>query len=856
MRISIEPKGQVEIASVPFQMPLRSESTVIARSLDTTVNGFQAQIIAVGVSLFTLVFLWEVAISKESLNLWITLPLLVGALLSDRSFELPFLSGRLHYYQLVIVPTLLVFEPANATLVTLFLLANLLARTWLRFRPHVTHKLLEYLPILLAVWIVGKVCTGVNSYGSLRSLGVLFPLLFVLTGYYLLYTLCDAVRLWLLEPVDFLEAWRQEYLVSTQLVLSLTTGIGLAGYLAERFGWLILLLAIPFVLLATTTYQIYSRNIKEGSRRLSEHSHLQTSIIEALTLAIDAKDHSTHGHVRRVQVYALGIAKSLGIEDGDDLEALKIAALLHDIGKLAIPEYILSKPGKLTDSEFAKMVKHVEIGANILEPIRFPYPVVPIIRHHHERYNGTGYPHGLKGDETPLGSKILSVADTFDALTAHRPYRNPMSFSEAISLIKGESETTYDPMVVKAFLRVAEKLFQQVALIDTEKYANNTHLPQAKPDATEEHKLWLREKSLSEIVQTQREIYSLYEIFQTIGKSLNAEDTMRIICVKLKSLIPYDSCVIYLKQKKSDCLYPALAAGDFAEVLQRNWMNLGQGLTGYAVAFNQKVVNSDPSHDFKNLTYLESPHQLVNSLIFPLESAESVYGAIALYSTVRHDEVYTDDHVRLMETVCRQAAISIQNALSFESYEENSLTDPLTGLPNSRFMFMTFEQNVKKAERFKEQIALLVMDLNHFKEINDQYGHKVGDDVLIKVSQILQREMRKYDVCIRYAGDEFVAFLYNANQETAEKIAGRIKKAVGSVMIKARSGQEVRLGISIGISIYPEHGTDLNQLFPLADSQMYNDKGLSKIENSTLDQEELEEAIKVEDDIQLLQASH
>jgi diguanylate cyclase (GGDEF)-like protein len=170
-------------------------------------------------------------------------------------------------------------------------------------------------------------------------------------------------------------------------------------------------------------------------------------------------------------------------------------------------------------------------------------------------------------------------------------------------------------------------------------------------------------------------------------------------------------------------------------------------------------------------------------------------------------------------------------------------------------MFMTFEQNVKKAERFKEQIALLVMDLNRFKEINDQYGHKVGDDVLVKVAEILQREMRKYDVCIRYAGDEFVAFLYNTDEETAEKIAGRIKKAVGSVIIKARSGKDVRLGISVGISIYPEHGTDLNQLFTLADSQMYSDKGTSKGEASSLDQRHLEEAIEVEDDIQLIQAA-
>ena len=182
------------------------------------------------------------------------------------------------------------------------------------------------------------------------------------------------------------------------------------------------------------------------------------SIIEALALAIDAKDHSTHGHVRRVQAYAVGIARSLGIGDPDDLEALKTAALLHDIGKLAIPQYILSKPGRLTDAEFEKMMKHVEIGANILEPIPFPSPVVSIIRHHHERYDGTGYPQEQKGENIPLGSRILTVADTFDALTSPRPYRDPMLITDAITLIRKDSGKAFDPVVVRAFGRVAKKL--------------------------------------------------------------------------------------------------------------------------------------------------------------------------------------------------------------------------------------------------------------------------------------------------------------------------------------------------------------------------------------------------------------
>ncbi|MCI0419819.1 MAG: diguanylate cyclase, partial [Acidobacteria bacterium] len=497
---------------------------------------------------------------------------------------------------------------------------------------------------------------------------------------------------------------------------------------------------------------------------------------------------------------------------------------------------------------------HVEIGANILEPIHFPYPVVPIIRYHHERANGSGYPFGLKGHEIPLGSKILAVADTFDALTAQRTYRTPLTVPDAIELIRSESGICFDPEVVQAFLRVAELAAEEVAALDVSKHSEKTHVPESAPGTEQQHKLWLRKKGFTEIASTHREIYALHEIFQTVGKSLNLEDTLRIICTKLQSVVPFTTGVVYLQNKKNDMIHPAMVTGEYSEQLNKNWISLGEGLTGYSIAFSQQVVNSDPALDFQNLTYLERPHQLVNAMIFPLKAKDTVIGAIALYSSDRDKEAFTEDHVRLMETVSERAAISIQNALSFEYYEENSLTDPLTGLPNSRYMFMAFEQNVKKAERTKEKMAVLVMDLNSFKQINDQYGHKVGDEVLIKVSEILQKEMRKYDTCIRYAGDEFVAFLYNAERETAEKIVSRIRKAVTALVLKVRSGKEVRLGISVGLSMYPEDGVELTQLFTVADSQMYNDKFESKAELARQAEASLKEAVQVEEEIEFQRA--
>ncbi len=821
----------------------------------TSPKRYQGRTIFLSVAALAVTFLWESLNCRQDWNLLAMFSIVLAFYFEESSIMLPFVGKNLRYYHLIFLGTFFWIGPSNAYLVAMLTFSWWMFRTYRLSKMKLVEKLPDALSSLAALCLMGKIFILNNSLSQIARYGSLLPIIFVVTGYYFCYSLLRITAAKIFRGVRFGEEWKKDYMVPSLVFLSIAIAVGLLNMFAASLGNQIYLLFVPFSLFALSTYKVYSSRLSEASRQLAEHSQLQMSIIETLALAIDAKDHSTHGHARRVQVYAVGIAKSMGIDNSDDLDALRAAALLHDIGKLAIPEYILSKPGSLTDSEFAKMTRHVEIGANILEPIQFPYPVVPIIRYHHERENGSGYPYGLKADEIPLGSKILSVADTFDALTALRTYRTPLTSSEAIDLLQNESGMHYDPKVVAAFVRVAKKLMEEVALLDISKYGNNTHLPQASPDSVEDQKLLLRKKGFTEIASTHREIYALHEIFQTVGKSLNLDDTLRIICSKLQSIVPFTSSVVYLKNKKTDMIYPAMVTGEFSEQLSQNWMALGEGLTGYSIAFNQPVVNNDPTNDFKNLAFMEKPHQLANAMIFPLTVKNSVLGAIALYSTNRDNEPYTEDHFRLMETISERAAVAVQNAISFEYFEENSLTDPLTGLPNSRYMFMAFEQNVKKAERSKEKMAILVMDLNRFKEINDKYGHKVGDDVLVKVSEVLQKEMRKYDTCIRYAGDEFVAFLYNAERETAEKIAGRIRKSVQSVLLKVRSGKEVRLGISVGISMYPQDGTDLNHLFTVADSQMYTEKFESKADMVKVDGEALRDSIQVDDEIEFQRAN-
>ena len=224
--------------------------------------------------------------------------------------------------------------------------------------------------------------------------------------------------------------------------------------LVKHVGLLALPIILPILNEFHRTLRTSFGRLEDAERHLAETDHLYLATIETLAMAMDAKDTVTHSHVRRVEALATALADALGVTDGPALRALKTAALLHDTGKLAVPERILNKPGKLTAAEFEEMKRHVDVGADILSLVPFPFPVVPIVRCHHENWDGTGYPRGVAGTDIPLGARILSVADCYDALTSDRPYRGRLTDEAALLIIKGRRGTMYDPAVVDALLTV------------------------------------------------------------------------------------------------------------------------------------------------------------------------------------------------------------------------------------------------------------------------------------------------------------------------------------------------------------------------------------------------------------------
>jgi diguanylate cyclase (GGDEF)-like protein/putative nucleotidyltransferase with HDIG domain len=654
------------------------------------------------------------------------------------------------------------------------------------------------------------------------------PLVGAATAYFVCNTLLIAVAIALSTRQSIVTVWNQNFLWSAPSYF-----VGAAVAVAAEWAllgsgiWVALLLAAPLYL-TYRTYKVYLGRIDDERRHVQEMADLHLATIEALALAIDAKDQTAQTHIRRVQFYAAELARTLGMPDSE-IQGVKTAALLHDIGKLAVPEHILSKPGPLTQEEFQKIRIHPQVGAEIISAVPFPYPVAPLILSHHERWDGKGYPQGLKTEEIPLGARILSVVDYFDALTSDRPYHKAMTPEAAIALLTQESGKALDPSVVQMFIHMLPQLTAEAQRLEHEparRLSLETTSDRGRPAVGFEPESAKGTTVFEDIAHAHREIYALYEIAQTMGTSLGVADTMVLISSKLSSLVPFTSCALFVFDEEADVLRCAFATGAEADAINSMSVRSGQGLTGWVARNRRSLVNARPSADFEAAGLTARPTALQSALVAPLVFNDRFIGTLAVYHSIA--DFYTDDHRRLLDRVSEQASAVIHNSIVFEQTQEDSLTDPLTGLPNTRFMFMHLTRELARAERLKSEVALLVMDLDKFKDINDSHGHHVGDRALREVAVVLRNAIRPYDICVRYAGDEFIVVLSGCGQEEAERKRMELQEAVDAVQFEARPGRRVPLALSVGAAIFPHDGHTYEALLATADSRMYRDKSRRK----------------------------
>jgi diguanylate cyclase (GGDEF)-like protein/putative nucleotidyltransferase with HDIG domain len=604
--------------------------------------------------------------------------------------------------------------------------------------------------------------------------------------------------------------------------------------IANRFlGWQTSLLILPVIYWMYRSYRLYLGRLEDEKKHVEDMAGLHLRTIEALALAIEAKDDTTHGHLRRVEVYAVGIGKELGLSDSE-LQALRAAALLHDIGKLAVPEHIISKPGRLSGVEFEKMKIHPVVGAEILEKVEFPYPVAPIVRSHHEKWDGSGYPDGLAGEDIPIGARILAAVDCLDALSSDRQYRRAIPLVKAMAHVLSEAGRSFDPRVVEILDRRYVDLERIVndGPTKTPRLWKNIKIergiaPAAGFEDSGKHNLQGGEGGrvdfLTLIAAARQEAQSLFELTHELGNSLSLDETLSVLALRLKRMCPYDCVAVYIC--RGNRLIPEYVNGENFHLFSSLEIPIGEGLSGWVAENRKPIVNGNPSVEPGYLNDVKRFSTLNSALAVPLEGLDGVVGVLTLYHSAK--DAFTRDHLRILLAVTNKIALSIENAMRYRQAETSAVTDGLTKLPNARSLFLHLDSEVARCKRENSPLTVLVCDLNGFKQVNDRFGHLEGNKVLRTVAEGLQENCREYDYVARMGGDEFVVVLPGHPPE-AVRAKVRTLSAVAAQAGRLHCGENL-LSMSVGEAVFGEDGVDAEQLLAAADRRMYHAKHHHKL---------------------------
>ena len=704
---------------------------------------------------------------------------------------------------------------------------NLIQCVWrTRERPRFLQVLFNVTNVAIAISIGASIFHAPFLRGDEFSQPLLLAC--VACFYFVAITFPVAAIISLTENKAFRTIWKTCYFWALPYYV-LGAGVAEILHLAnQRFGWKLSLTVIPLVYVIFRLYRVYLGRLENEKSHAQQVADLHLRTIEALSLAIDAKDHTTSEHLRRVQIFAIEVGKKMGLEQ-DELEALRTAALVHDIGKLAVPEHIISKPGKLTSEEFEKMKIHPLVGAEILEEVEFPYPVVPIVRAHHERWDGSGYPLGLKGEEIPLGARILAAVDCLDALASDRQYRRALPLDEAMQKIVSESGTGYDPRVVEVLARHYRELDEKARKtpFSTRKPrrlritdgvgspgGGLASLSAASHTPAEPH----TPPFLDSIGAARQEVQALFELTQAIGNSLSLSETLSVLAVRLKRIVPHDTIAIYVTKDGQMC--PEHVSGDDFRLFSGLTIPLGQGVSGWVAANNKPILNGNPSAETAFLNDPAKATVLQSAVSVPLNGITNVVGALTLYRSEK--DAFTKDNLRVLLALSSKVSLAIENALKYRQAESCATTDYLTGLPNARSLFLHLDAELSRAKRSGESLAVLVCDLDGFKQINDRYGHLEGNRLLQLVAASFKEHCREYDYVARMGGDEFVLVMPGLTRENVSDRVGQLEAAVRAA--GERLCGERLVSLSVGAALCPDDCADAEGLLAEADHRMYATK--------------------------------
>jgi putative nucleotidyltransferase with HDIG domain len=540
------------------------------------------------------------------------------------------------------------------------------------WRPARRLHLIQLLFNLSQVTVSGAAAYGAYKFISIHVLHGPGPLALVVAAvtHFAVNTLATSTIIGLTEDKPFSKIWTDSYLWSFPYYMVGAAVAGLISFLNRHIGWQSSLLVLPPVYLMYRSYRLYLGKLETEKKHAEQVSNLHLRTIEALALAIEAKDQTTGDHLQRVRIYAMELAKELSLSE-EETEALRAASVLHDIGKLAVPEHIISKPGKLTPEEFEKMKIHPIVGAEILEQVDFPYPVVPIVRAHHEKWDGTGYPSGLVKEEIPIGARILSAVDCLDALASDRQYRKALPLEEAMAKVASEAGAAFDPKVVDILKQRYvewEKLarlqpVQTPPKLSTDVKVERGLAPDAGfADSAEDPKAVLpAEGSLERVTAASRQAQNLVELSHGINSHtpLSLDDTLSLLSARLKRLVPHESMAVYLR--KNDALVAEFVSGENFRLFSSLRIPLGRGLTGWVAQNHKPILNGNP---LVEPGYLNDPSQgitLRSALAVPIEGSSGVAAVLALYRAGQ--DAFSKEDLQVVETIVARLGASLEQSV-------------------------------------------------------------------------------------------------------------------------------------------------------------------------------------------------
>ncbi|MGE5246495.1 MAG: HD domain-containing phosphohydrolase [Betaproteobacteria bacterium] len=502
----------------------------------------------------------------------------------------------------------------------------------------------------LSMWVAGATYFAITGLppGAVapQPIGsVPIPLVCLTAIYFVLNSGLTAVAIGLDVGEAPHRIWRQHFLWLSINYLAACSVAFCVVLLIEQVSLAAAAMMLPVLVILQLALRASFGRLEDATRHVADVDRLYRSTVETLAMAIDAKDDVTHSHVRRVQAYAVGLARALGVTDEPSIKALEAAALLHDTGKLAVPEHILNKPGRLTGAEFETMKRHVEVGADILSLVDFPYPVVPIVRCHHESWDGSGYPRGVSREEIPLGARILSVVDCFDALTSDRPYRARLSDEAALDILKARRGTMYDPCVVDTFVRI----YRDIPLADEDASRHRDVLQaigRARPI------VHAPAPPAPAPAAASNEVLAFVSLARLTSGSASPADVFALASRLLDAMLPGVTVAWYLLDPECDHLTVAEASGPAAHHFRGTTMRVGERLTGWVAANRSSIVNSDAALDIAS-----TDPPLASCLGTPLANGDTLAGVLTLYSP--RPDGFTSDVARLVEMIAPHVAQAV-----------------------------------------------------------------------------------------------------------------------------------------------------------------------------------------------------